>query len=89
MVKFAEDANVLIHDSTFDSESKDIAKEYGHSTSDQCAKIAKKANVKQLYLTHISPRYHNYNLLEEDAKKIFKNTIVASDFQEVEVKYKI
>ena len=86
MLNFAEYADVLIHDSTFDSKLEDIAGEYAHSTSLQCAEIAKKAKVKQLFLTHISPRYHDHTSLEKEAKKIFKNSIVPKDFQEFEVK---
>jgi len=56
---------------------------YKHSTSKQAAEIAKKAQVKKLFLTHIS-RYQENDLseekLEEDARKIFKNVTLARDF---------
>jgi ribonuclease Z len=88
MVEFAKDADILIHDSTFDSELEDVANEYGHSTAFQSAKIAEKANVEKLFLTHISPRYLDHYILEKDARKIFKKSYVPIDFQEVEVKLK-
>jgi ribonuclease Z len=88
MVQFSKFADILIHDSTFDSELKDIANEYGHSTAYQSAEIAKNAKVEKLYLIHISPRYLDNKLLEDDAKKIFKNSFVPNDFQEIEIKYK-
>ena len=86
LVEFSKDADVLIHDATFDSEHEDIANDYGHSTASQAAEIAKKAQVKQLFLTHISPRYLDYRVLESDARKVFKKTFVSKDFQEINVK---
>ena len=88
IVKLSENADVLIHDSTFDSELEDIANEYGHATAFQSAQIAEKANVEKLFLTHISPRYLDYRILENDARKVFKNSFVPKDLQEVEVKLK-
>lgn len=88
MIGFAKDADVLIHEATFDSTLEDVSSEYGHTTASQAAEIAKKANVDKLFLTHISPRYLDNHILEDDAQKIFKNTVVPKDFQEVEVKLK-
>jgi ribonuclease Z len=87
MISFAKFADILIHDSTFDSNLEDIAEEYGHSTAFQSAEIAKNAQVKKLYMTHISPRYLDYKILEEDGRKIFKNSYVAKDLHEIDVKY--
>jgi len=88
LIEFSKGADLLIHDATFDSELADIANEYGHATAYEAAEIAKKANVEKLFLTHISPRYNDYRVLENDAKKVFKNSFVARDFQEVEIKLK-
>jgi ribonuclease Z len=88
MVNFAKNADVLIHEATFDSELEDLSRDYGHTTASQAAEIAKKAEVGKLFLIHISPRYNENNILEEEAKKIFKNSIVPKDFQEFEVKLK-
>lgn len=86
MVEFAEGADVLIHESTFEGIYGDKAYEMGHSTSIQAAEIAKKANVKRLILTHVSTRYKKSDLLETEAKEIFENSIVAEDFMQVEIK---
>jgi len=88
MVEFAKDADILIHEATFDSELENVAGDYGHSTGFQAGEIAKKANVGKLFLTHISPRYLDPRVLEEDAKKAFKNSYVPKDFEEFEVKLK-
>jgi len=88
LVEFSKDADVLIHDATFDSELEEVANEYGHATAFQAAETAKKANVEFLFLTHISPRYLGYKVLQDDARKVFKNSFVAKDFQEIEVRLK-
>lgn len=85
LIDFSKNADVLVHDATFDSELEDIANEYGHATAHQAAEIAKKAKVERLFLTHISPRYLDPLILENDARKIFKNSFVPKDFQEIEV----
>jgi len=86
LIEFSKNADLLIHDATFDSELEDIADEYGHATAYQAAEIAKKSRVENLFLTHISPRYNDYRIIENDARKIFKKSFVARDFQEVEIK---
>jgi len=81
--KFAENADLLICDSSFSSKNSEEAKEHLHLTAKQCGEIAKSAKVKKLILTHISQRYDN-NLKEllDDAKSSFKNVVVAEDFSE-------
>ena len=88
MIAFSKNADVLVHEATFDSELEDIAKEYGHTTAAQAAEIAKKADVEKLFLVHISPRYLDYRVLENDARKIFVQSFVPKDFQEIEVPLK-
>ena len=90
IVRFSKGADALIIDSTFAADFEEKAGSYKHSTSKQSAEIAKKANVKTLFLTHISRRYQEKGLseekLEEDARKIFKNVVLARDFLEFDVK---
>jgi ribonuclease Z len=83
--KFAAGADLLIHDSTLGEELAARAKEYGHSTPDQAAGTAKKAGVKKLVLTHISQRYEDTSTWLRQAKKIFKNTVVAEDFTTIQI----
>ncbi|MDG6229530.1 MAG: ribonuclease Z [Candidatus Thermoplasmatota archaeon] len=80
MVEFCKDSDVLIHESTFDSSHDDIAYQYGHSTARQAAEIAQKGNVQHLFLVHISPRYLDYRLILDEAKKVFSNSVVPKDF---------
>jgi len=83
--KFADSADLLIHDATLDNDLTEKAKEDGHSTPEQAAKNAKKAKAKQLVLTHISARYEDAEILLKQAKKIFKNTLIAEDFMKIEL----
>jgi ribonuclease Z len=85
VIELARDSDVLIHDSTFAHELEEKAINYGHSTTVHAAKAAKEANVKVLFLTHISPRYDNGQKLEDEAKEIFQYTFCAHDFLEYEV----
>lgn len=85
LAKFAANADLLIHDATLDDELTERAEEDGHSTPSQAAKTAKEAKVKKLVLTHISARYRDASTLLKQAKKIFKNTIVAEDFLKIEI----
>ncbi len=84
-VKFAVDADLVIHEATFDDTLSEKAELDGHSTPSQAAKEAKKAKAKKLVLTHISARYPDSQLLLEQAQKVFRNTVVAEDFMELEL----
>jgi len=83
--KFAVDADLVIHEATFDDTLSEKAELDGHSTPSQAAKEAEKAKAKKLVLTHISARYPDSRLLLEQAQKVFKNTVVAEDFLELEL----
>ena len=85
LIKLAENADLLIHDATFDDELEDRAREDGHSTPSQAAETAKKAKAKWLVLTHISARYKDPTLLLEQAKKIFPRVDVAEDFMKIDL----
>ncbi len=86
VVKISQKADILIHDGTF-LELDESQGKY-HADVAEAAKIAKKADVKQLILTHLSRRYNKDDIkeMEERAKKIFPNTKIAHDFMKVELK---
>ncbi len=83
--RFAANANLVIHDATFDDALSEKAGVDGHSTPSQAAQQAKKAKAKKLILTHISARYADVGVLLEQAQRVFKNTLVAEDFMELEL----
>ncbi len=88
LVKLAENADLLIHDATFDDELSEKAREDGHSTTSQAAETAKKAGVKRLVLIHVSARYRETDLLVEQARKIFCRVDVAEDLMKISIPYK-
>ncbi len=90
VIQAAENADILIHDGSLAEAEKELAIEYMHSTVTEAAEVAAKANVRKLILTHISARYDEEDAkkLEEEARKIFPNTIIASDLMTIDVKYR-
>lgn len=89
-VKLAENADVLVHESTFIDSDRELAHSYNHSTNLEAVAVAKKANAKKLLLNHISARYlyADSKLMEKEAQKVFPETYVMSDFTEVSVPLK-
>jgi ribonuclease Z len=85
LVRLAENADLLIHEATFEDEMKIRALEDKHSTPSMAAETAKKARVKRLILTHISARYKDTDRLLQQAKLIFNDTWLAEDFLKVEL----
>ncbi len=78
--KLAEDADVLISESTYADDLEEKANLYKHMTASQAGLIANKAGVKKLILTHFSQRYKNTQQIEEDARTVFDNVTCAEDF---------
>jgi ribonuclease Z len=83
--EFAKDADLVIHDCTFDDSMTERAATDGHSTPSQAATQAKAANAKRLVLSHISARYPDASALLEQAKKVFPDTILAEDGLELDL----
>jgi len=71
--------DLLYHEATFGKDMEKLAKQTKHSTAEQAALIAKEAGVKQLVLGHYSARYTDLNVLLDEAKSVFENTILADD----------
>lgn len=89
-VSLAEDADVLVHESTFAKGEGKLAHNYYHSTSAQAANIAKQAHVKMLLLNHISARYVGKAAyaLAYQVRDIFPNTRVVKDFDVYDIPFK-
>jgi ribonuclease Z len=89
-VELAQGADLLIHESTFAHAEAELAFARQHSTSTMAAQTALAAGVKQLALTHLSPRYVAGNPVSPDhllaeAQAIFANTVMARDFLSIDV----
>jgi ribonuclease Z len=80
-VDIAKGARILLCESTYTDEDRDLAKKHFHLTASQAAEIARQAGAKQLILTHFSARYTESSVFEEEARKIFSNSYAAEDFK--------
>ena len=70
---------VLYHESTYTSDQEDRAKIYYHSTARQAATIAAGAGVETLLLGHYSARYNDEQVLLQEAKTVFENSILTQE----------
>jgi len=78
-VEMAKDADVLIHEATYSYGDSPLAEEHMHSTSHDAAYAAMDANVSMLIVTHMSNRYDDLKVIEDECREIFPNTVVAKD----------
>ncbi len=88
IVRLSTGADVLIHDCTLDSSHATLASDFGHSTAAEAARVAKEAGVGMLFLVHFSPRYDSGEILEKEAREVFKNSKAAEDLAEYTVRYR-
>ncbi len=84
-IELAENSDVLVSEATYESSKKEKAEEYKHLTTEQVAMMAGQSNAKKLVLTHFSQRYKTLHDLEEEAKRIFPNTVMAYDFMKIKL----
>jgi ribonuclease Z len=88
VVEISRDCDLLIHDCTFGEEDAERARETGHATATEAARVARQAGAQRLVLTHISARYaETPALLEREARQIFKGAKVAYDGMALEIPY--
>ncbi len=87
LIELGKDSDILIHEATFAKSLAETAIDKKHSTSVDAALDAKKMNAKKLILTHISSRYQeDAQILLDEAKEIFSNTILAKDLMKITLK---
>lgn len=84
-VELARGADLLIYEGTFDASMQEEALRKGHSTVADAARVALAAGVRQLAITHISPRYQDVSPMLAQARAIFPNTKIARDLGRMEV----
>ena len=87
LARFFEGCDLLIFDSTFKGSDGDRALERKHSTCVEAAELARSAGVRRLALTHFSARYTTSAPLLREARKVFRDTVAASDGLTLTVDY--
>jgi len=80
-IDIARGAKILLCESTYLEEHRDLAEKHLHLTARQAASIAKEAGVEKLILTHFSARYLSSRDFEIEARTIFPNCEAAEDLK--------
>jgi len=85
---FVKEADIFICEGIYGEDTKlNKAKEYKHMLFSEAATIAKKANVKELWLTHYSPSLTDPSQFLHVAQNIFSNSHIGYDHKTTTLKY--
>ena len=85
LLEVSRQADGLVIEATYLDVEAEMAAQFGHLTARQAATLAADAGVGHLYLTHISRRYHEKDVLKE-ASDVFPRVSVARDFDRFEIR---
>ena len=83
--KYCQDADGLVIEGTYLEEESEMADKFSHLTVKRAAEMAKRAGVRQLYITHVSRRYRDKEIVKE-AHSVLPDAIVARDLDTYQVK---
>ncbi|KAA2259512.1 ribonuclease Z [Solihabitans fulvus] len=75
----AENADMLVIESTFLNQDTEFATRYGHLTAAQAARVAAESGVRRLVLTHFSQRYPDPTAFHAEAAEVFDGDIVVAE----------
>ncbi|MBO5620675.1 MAG: ribonuclease Z [Butyrivibrio sp.] len=88
IVRNAKESDLFICEGMYGEPDKIAkAREHKHMTFYEAAKMARDAQVKEMWLTHYSPSLVNPAEFLPETKKIFANTIAAKDGRSVELRF--
>jgi len=88
IVKNAQGADLFICEGMYGEPDKvQKAKEYKHMTFYEAAQMARRAGVKELWLTHYSPSLIRPDDYMQEVRKIFPDTVAARDGRSVDLTY--
>jgi len=83
------DADLLIHDATFDDQESDRAREVLHSTAGEAGEAAAALGARMLALVHISSRYASTANHIRDAKRQYEgDVILPADLAVLEIPFR-
>lgn len=84
MEEHAKESDLLICEGMYGEPEKDAkAREYKHMTMKEAAKLAKKAQVKEMWLTHFSPSLVHPEEYMDGVREIFPNSYAGKDGKSV------
>ena len=79
LARMVEGVDVLYHEATYAADMRKTAKERGHSTTEDAAKVAKMAGAGRLLIGHFSSRYKDLSQLLGEAREVFPATDIAAE----------
>ncbi|MDE6346075.1 MAG: ribonuclease Z [Muribaculaceae bacterium] len=77
--------DIIYHEATYADAQADKARQRGHSTAGEAAKIALEAGAKKLIIGHYSKSYNDETQHLADARSIFPETIAANEGLTVDI----
>ena len=88
IVEHAKNADLFICEGMYGEPDKLVkAKEYKHMTMYEAAKMARSAEVKEMWLTHYSPSFVRPEEYMHEVKKIFPASVAAKDGRSVDLMF--
>ncbi|MCA1827734.1 MAG: ribonuclease Z [Myxococcales bacterium] len=81
-VELGRDVDALVHEATYEHARAELARQRGHSTGVEAARIAADARAGTLVLTHFSPSVIGETVAEE-ARSIHPSIAAAADLREI------
>jgi ribonuclease Z len=84
-IESVRNVNLLYHEATFANDNKDLAQSTYHSTGEDAAKVALKANVGKLIIGHFSARYKDHTIILKEAQAVFPNTTAIAEGDVIQV----
>lgn len=85
LIPYVSGADAMVIESTYIQAEEGLAQRFGHLTAAQAGTLAKKADVRRLFLTHLSRRYRERDVLKE-AQAVFPDVHVARDFDRFQIR---
>ena len=79
LAKMVAGVDMLYHETTYAAAEKKIAKERGHASTVDAAKVALAAGVGRLLIGHFSSRYKDLQPLVEECREIFPASDIAEE----------
>ena len=88
IVENAREADLFICEGMYGEPDKlDKAKEHKHMTFYEAATLAKRASVKEMWLTHYSPSLIRPQEFKKEVRQIFANTVISKDGETKDLRF--